>query len=98
MDNDKVKVRQLILKLARKYNMTAKEIEEIVYSPHHFTYEKLKEIDLDKVESEEEAKSLKTNFNYKALGKLYVSYPALLTRKKRIKNASIKLNKRNGRS
>jgi len=29
-DNDKVKVRQLILKLARKYNMTAKEIEEIV--------------------------------------------------------------------
>lgn len=97
MDKDKLRVRQLVLKLAKKYNKTAQEIEEIVNSPYHFTYEKLKEIDFDKVESEDEANELKTNFNYKALGKLYFSYPALVTRRKRIRNAS-KLNKRNGRS
>ena len=97
MDNDKLKVKQLIHKLARKYKMTAREIEEIVGSPYHFTYEKLREINFDEVNNEEEANSLKTNFNYKALGKLYFSYPALVTRKKRRTNAS-KLNKRNGRS
>lgn len=97
MDKNKALIKQLYFKLARKYNMTAKEIEEIVTAPHLFTYEKLKELKFDEINSEEEAQSLKTNFNYKALGKLYFSWPALQTRKIRQKNAS-KLNKRNGRS
>lgn len=97
MDKDKVLVKQLYQKLAKKYKMTAREIEELVTAPHQFTYEKLREINFDEVESEEEAESLKTNFNYKGLGKLYFSWPSLQTRKNRQKNAS-KLNKRNGKS
>lgn len=92
MDKDKVKVKQLMDRLAYKYKISAKEIEEIVNSPYHFTYEKLKELKLDEVESEDEAKSLKTNFNYKAFGKLYFSWDALQNRRKRRDNA-LKINR-----
>lgn len=94
MDNDRLKIKQLVLKLSNKYGLSAKEIEELVNSPYHFTYDKLKDLEIEHIESEEEANSLKSNFNYKGLGKLYLSYPALVARKKRKNNASLINNKK----
>jgi hypothetical protein len=89
---DKIKLKQLIAKLAQKYNLSEETIKNIVESPYHFTYEKLKDLDLDEVKSEDEANELKTNFNYKGLGKLYLNYPSLKARQIR-KNSVSKINK-----
>lgn len=94
---DKIKVKNLMARIAQKHKLPLSVIENIINAPYNFTYEQLKDYNLDEVESEEEANALKTNFNYKGLGKLYLNYPSLLARKKRKDNAS-KLNKRNGRS
>lgn len=93
MDSNKVQLKKILKSLSLKYNMPVAEIEELVNSPYLFTHEKLKEIDIDSVNSEDEANLLKTNFNYMALGKLYLSWPSLKLRKKRIENAS-KINKK----
>lgn len=84
---DKIKVKNLIAKIANKYKLPSSVIESIVNSPYHFTYEKINEYNLDEVNSEEEASVLKTNFNYKGLGKLYLNYPSLVAKKIRVTNA-----------
>ena len=97
MDKDRYEVRQLVKKLARKYNLTAEEVQKIVDSPYAFTHTKLKDLDLDMVKSRKEAEQLKTNFNYKCFGKLYFSWEAMLTRRKRQAIAlELNKNKKNG--
>jgi hypothetical protein len=94
---DEIKIKQLIHKLGLKYKLSDEVIKNIIDSPYEFTYEKLREVVLDGVTTEEELDKLKTNFNYKGLGKLYVDYPSLLKREKQ-KNFINILNKKNGRN
>ncbi|MGK2864880.1 MAG: hypothetical protein ACSLE0_23310 [Chitinophagaceae bacterium] len=93
---DRIKVKNLMAKMAQKYKLPLDVIEKIINSPYWFTYEQLKDYNLDEM-SVEEAKALKTNFNYKGLGKLYLNPPSLKVRQQRRKDA-LKINKSNGRS
>lgn len=92
---DKIKIDKLIHKLGLKYNMRDEDMKELIESPYLFTHEKLKELDLSNVQSEKELDKLKTNFLYKAFGRLYVSFP-LIARRNKQREKKINLNK-NGR-
>ena len=88
---DRIKVKKIIASLAKKYGLPTEVIQNITDSPYLFTYEKLKDLKLDNIKSEDEATQLKTNFNYKGFGKLYLNYPSLVARKNRQTNA-LKIN------
>jgi Glu-tRNA(Gln) amidotransferase subunit E-like FAD-binding protein len=88
---DRIKLKQLISTIAKKYGLSAEIVENIVNSPYLFTYEKLKDMDFSKVESEEDANKLKTNFNYKGIGKLYFNYRTFEVNKQR-KEEYLKIN------
>ena len=94
---DKKKVQQLMHSVGLNHGLTAQQIKEIVESPFEFTAETIKELDLDNVTTEEELSEIKTNFNYRALGKLYLHFPLLARRIKQRKNI-LNLNKKNGKS
>jgi hypothetical protein len=81
MNNEinKKKVKELIHTLGLKYQMSDEDIRTIVESPFLFSYLKIRELDLNNVKTEEELSNLKTNFLYRAFGKLYISN-ALLSR------------------
>lgn len=91
---DRIKVKAIMAVLAKKYKLPIDTIEEIVNSPYLFTYEKLKNLNLEEVNSEEETNELKTNFNYKGLGKLYLNYPSLAAKRIRINSVSKINNKK----
>jgi hypothetical protein len=88
---DRIKLKQLISKIAKKHGLSAEIVENIINSPYLFTYEKLKDMDFSKVESEEDANKLKTNFNYKGIGKLYFNYRTFEVNKQR-KEEYLKIN------
>lgn len=88
---DRVKVKKIIETLSKKYNLPTEVIQNITDSPYLFTYEKLKDLKLDGVNTKEEVDALKTNFNYKGLGKLYLNYHSLLVSKNR-KSNYLKIN------
>ncbi len=77
------KLKPVFSKLSNKYDLTEKEIAEIVASPYLFTKETIDELKLDNV-SEEEFKDLKTNFMYKYIGKLHTNYKIVHYGKKKI--------------
>jgi hypothetical protein len=76
------KIKALIHKLGLKYNLSDDVVKRIVESPYEFAHSILKEAKLDGIQSEDELGEHKTNFNFKALGKLYVNYPSLERREK----------------
>ena len=80
---DRIKIKQLIAIIAKRYNLPEDVVENIVNSPYLFTYEKLKDMDFTEVQTEEDADKLKTNFNYKGLGKLYFNYRTLIVNRQR---------------
>lgn len=67
------KLKPVIKKLARKYDLTEDQVNSIIESPYAFTKETLKNLELDKELSREEVSKLKTNFIYKYIGKLYLN-------------------------
>lgn len=79
------KIKPLITRLSNKYNLSEKEIEEIINSPYAFTEKTINDLQLKDI-SEEEFNNLKTNFIYKYLGKIYTTY-------KMIKYKNTKFNK-----
>lgn len=90
---DKIKVDALIHSLGLKHNMRDEDMRELVNSPYLFTYEKLKELNIDDVKTEEDLAELKTSFLYKSFGKVFVSFPLINRRNKQRENI-INLNKR----
>jgi len=72
MSNDKVKL--LVHKIGLKYNLQDSIINKVISSPYKFTREKITNLDIDKVETEEDFNKLKTNFIYMYLGKLYTNF------------------------
>ena len=90
---DKIKVDALIHSLGLKYNLRDEDMKQLVNSPFLFTYEKLKELDISEVKTEEDLAKLKTSFLYKSFGKIFASYPLINRRNKQSENM-INLNKR----
>ena len=82
---DRKLIKMAIHRIGLKYNLTDKIIQQIVDSPYEFAYTILKEIEVDEIKTEEELDDLKTNFNFKALGKLYIAYPLVQRRENQIK-------------
>ena len=91
---DKQKIDILLHKLSLKYGLPASVIKSIVDSPYIFADKIVRELELDNIETREELKNKKTNFNFQSLGKLYVSYPLLENRNRRIKNMNNLNNKK----
>lgn len=89
---DKLKINALIHKIGLKYNLTDSVIKDIVDSPYIFTVETIKELNLDNIKTEEELSVIKSNFLYRAFGRIYVSFP-LINRRNNLKSKSINLNK-----
>lgn len=89
---DEKKIKDLIHSHALKNNMTDDEFRSLVESPYEFTYEKMKDINLEDVESEEDFSKLKTNFIYPGFMRLVIDYIALSARNNRRKNIN-KINK-----
>jgi len=90
---DKLRVSRLIHKIGLRYGLPDAAIKEIVESPYLFAHGKFKELELDDIKNEEELDALKTNYNFKALGKLYVNYPSLKKRNKQIKRNDLNMKK-----
>lgn len=91
---DKLKIDKLIHELGLKYNLSDSIIKEIVDSPDKFAYEKIKELNLDNVNTEEDLDNVKTNFNYYGLGKLYINFASLNRKNKQKENIKEVNNKR----
>lgn len=77
------KLKPILSKLAHEYNLTEKQISKIVNSPYLFTKRTVDELDLDS-KTESEFETLKTNFIYKYIGKLYTSHKVVSYGKKKI--------------
>ena len=88
---DKRKVSALIHKIGLDYNMSDQQIKAIVDSPFLFTYLKIRELDLTEIDDIETLRETKTNFLYKALGKIFISEP-LFKRRQKQKLTGINLN------
>lgn len=71
---DDKKVKDLIHSIGLKYGLQDDIINKIVNSPYKFTREKISELNLDEVHSEEELAKYKTNFIYPYIGKYYVKF------------------------
>ena len=84
--HDKQKIDMLIHRLSLRYGLSKEIIKNIVDTPYIYADKIVRELNLDNVTTEEELKDIKTNFNFKGFGKLYVSFPLLENRNRRISN------------
>lgn len=87
------KINELYHRLSLKYGLSKEEIKQIVESPYEFTKETLKDIDVNKIQSEEDADNTKTNFIYKYWGKLYTNFK-LINRRRKQSEAFKQINKK----
>jgi len=68
------KIKILLIQLSKKYNLPVEEIKEIISSPYKFSKETITNIDFDKIKTEEDFNSLKKNFIFPHIGKIYANY------------------------
>ena len=80
---DEGEIKRLIHRIGLKYNLRDDIVNKILVSPYKFTREKITELELKEVVDREDAESLKTNFMYLHIGKLFISIDRLLTINKR---------------
>jgi hypothetical protein len=91
--SEKVENDKLYHKLSLKYNLNKETIKNIVESPYEFTKEKLKDIDIHSIQSEDEAELTKTNFIYKYIGKFHTNFK-LINRRRKQSEAFKQINKK----
>jgi len=92
MTKEDQKLNKMFHSLSLKYNMPVKDIKELVNSPYEFTEEKLKTIDINKINSTEDEENVDTNFIYKYIGKLHTNFK-LINRRRKQSEAFRKINK-----
>ena len=83
MDNTSYTV--MLHKLAIKYKRPVKEIKNIVESQFEFIADEIKQLNFKEIESEEELKKLKTNFNVRYLFTLYANWNLIRNINKSVK-------------
>ena len=88
---DRKKISLLIHKLGLKYKLSDNIVKELVESPYEFASIIMKQLNIDDI-SDEDIKDLKTNFNFLALGKLYMEESLIKRRIKQKENIN-KVNK-----
>lgn len=66
------KVNDIIHNIGLNNNLKDSEVKDIIESQFRFTYETIKNMNIDDL-SDEEIDKLKTNFFYKYLGKVYTN-------------------------
>lgn len=76
MTKDEIKVKKLIHSTGLKFNLTDKQVEQIINSQYEFIKEKMIELDIND-------ENVKTNFLLKYLGKLYIDIEKTKTKLKR---------------
>lgn len=76
------KLKPVISKLAKEYNISEEEVKAIVESPYAFTKNTINELQLKNV-TEDEFNELKTNFIYKYIGKLHTKFSMVQSQNKR---------------
>lgn len=74
--SDEEKIKQLIHRIGLKYNLRDDDVRKIFESQFRFTYDTIRELELKDL-TEEELEELKTNFQYKYIGKLYINKQTL---------------------
>ena len=80
--SDLKKVKNLIHSIGLQYNLSDDQVKKIIESPYDFAKIILESMDLENVKDKEDLDSKKTNFNFKALGKLYINHPSFERREK----------------
>lgn len=93
----KAKIKKLIHRHALLNNMTDAEFEKLINSPYEFAAEKIKELKLDDIETEEEFDKVKTNFIFTSFFKLVIDFRRIQARNNRRNNINKKINNKNGR-
>jgi hypothetical protein len=66
--------RKIVNDLMIKYNLSEKEVIEIIESPFIFIRQTIKELDVEDIKTEEEFNNKIKNFNIPSIGKLHGSY------------------------
>lgn len=74
--SDEEKIKQLIHRIGLKYSLRDDDVRKIFESQFRFTYDTIRELELKDL-TEEELEELKTNFQYKYIGKLYINKQTL---------------------
>lgn len=79
--------------MALRYNMSDQDMKDLLGSPYEFAKEKIKNLDLSNIKTEEQLKELKTNFMFTSFFKLVIEWQTVknkLTRKEHINNLNDK--------
>jgi len=82
---DTIKLKKFIHSLGLEYHLPDEVIKKLTESPYEFTYQQIKDWDLNGLDSIDELEELKTTFLYKAFGKIHVSKALIKTRIERKK-------------
>jgi hypothetical protein len=86
------KLNMLYHRIGLLHNLSKEEVRKIVESPYAFAKEKINDLDVKGIASEEEFNNTKTNFIFKYLGKLHTNYKTIKGRKKQ-SDTFIQINK-----
>lgn len=79
---DKKKIKDIIHTIGLNNNMKDEDVRNIIESQFRFTSKIIKELNLSNL-SKEQIDNLKTNFNYKYIGKLYTNSTVVERHKKK---------------
>lgn len=72
-----IKVKNLLHSTGLKYGLRDSEIKELFESQFKFIQERIENLKIDQLETEEQVDNLKTNFQLKYWGKLYINKDTL---------------------
>lgn len=70
--SDDEKIKQILHKVGLNNNLRDDDVRKIFESQFKFTYDTIRELELKEI-TEEELDNLKTNFQYKYIGKLFIN-------------------------
>lgn len=70
--SDDEKIKQILHKVGLNNNLRDDDVRKIFESQFKFTYDTIRQLELKEL-TEEELDNLKTNFQYKYIGKLFIN-------------------------
>jgi hypothetical protein len=80
--SDDEKIKQILHRVGLNNNLRDDDVRKIFESQFKFTYDTIRELELKEI-TEEELDNLKTNFQYKYIGKLFINKEILKKKWKR---------------
>lgn len=86
-------MKEAVRKVAKKLNMTEKDVENVYKAYWKFIKHTIENLPLKEIESEDEFKELRTNFNLPYLGKLYCNWISVKKQEEYIRTYGLKHKK-----